>query len=156
MNMNLRILRVISPVAFLIIGFLLGQDLIALPYNLSANNIIENISVTLVVDYSDGRVDTYNNVRVLPNRPTVLDVLAAVAKENDLPLVIDYSKRSSGYYGSPIISIDGASRSDDGHYWDYKINNEKPYDSVVDIELRSGDTIFLVYSRSIQPPDQFE
>jgi hypothetical protein len=103
------------------------------------NENAENI--TLIIDYGDGRIDTWENFSLFEGNTTVLD---ALNKYCDIE-VEDY-----GIMGFLVTEINGYKNG--AKSWRYGVNSERVGYSAAEYNLEDGDVINWIYGDSYQPP----
>lgn len=102
--------------------------------------IDEVIIVDLMIDYQDGRVETYNNI-TMDKDYTVFDLLRTTLENNEVNFIYD-----DGNLGAFIKQI-GDKENDYGalEYWQYWINGEYAKVGASSYVLQDGDMIEWKY-----------
>ncbi|MAF14272.1 MAG: hypothetical protein CMI53_05300 [Parcubacteria group bacterium] len=116
------IAKIIIIVTIFAAGFYIGQQALA-PANGSkvvGEENSEQITVSLMFDFGDGEVRTFNDV-VLSKNATMLELLEKVTTDNDLEFrITDYG----GGLGALIESINNySSDARNNRYWHFWVNN---------------------------------
>ena len=117
-----------------IAGFALGAtvNLPSLPQTASP----EPGTISLMLDYGDGSVETYDNVSVSANE-SLFQAMEKTAKENNLTF------ESKGYegLGTLITKIGEKENGADNRYWQYWVNHKKPEVGASAYVLQPGDFV---------------
>lgn len=118
----------------LVVGFGLGAavNIPSLPPTASP----EPGTISLMLDYGDGDVATYDNVSVSANE-NLFQVMETTAKENNLTFE---SKEYEGL-GALITKIGEKENGADNRYWQYWINHKKPEVGASAYILQPGDFV---------------
>ena len=137
--------RIIIIIAIFFIGFYTGQQYLPdttpvdeQPVDGSLQNA-EQITASLMLDYGNGKIETFNNVVLAKNTNSVFDLLEKVTTENEIELK---SKDYDGELGVFIESI-GEQKSDftADQFWQYWVNNEYAKIGASNHKLEDGDVV---------------
>ena len=102
----------------------------------------EQASVSLMLDFGDGRIKTFSNIAVDDNA-TVFELLEKITAENNLELKY---KDYGGDMGAMIESIgEPASDSMADSYWQFWVNNEYALIGASNYHLQDGDVVEWKY-----------
>lgn len=125
-----------------VIGFGLGAT-VNLPGLDSSklNTPVNENAVSIMIDYGDGEVVTYNNVPVGAGE-NVFQTTEILAKNNNLAFE---SKNYEGL-GTLIEKINTKKNGMDNRYWQYWVNNQKPEVGAGLYVLQSGDLVEWKFS----------
>jgi len=123
-------------------GFYVGQGFtIKLPdgQTLSIREGVKQVS--LMLDFGDGKIITFNNINVADGQ-NVFEVLNKVVSENDI--VLEY--KDYGDMGVFIESIDKiANDFKTNRFWQYWVNNEYANVGASNYLLKGGDMVEWKY-----------
>ncbi len=145
--------KIIIVIAVFFGGFYFGQNQALSPSG-NGQPVLENkgsdqppvqagldISVNLMLDFGNGQVMTYNEVK-LPNDSTVFDLLKKVTAENNLKL----QSKDYGELGVFIESINDIENEISGNrFWQYWVNNEYAKIGASSFKLDGGDMVEWKY-----------
>ncbi len=98
----------------------------------------EEISVSLMLDFSDGKIITCNNQKLKEKR-TVLDLLEICSSDTENPFALDYDLHPE--FGSFIKQIGDKENGKDNKYWQYWVNNEYAQVGASQFQLEDGDIV---------------
>lgn len=98
-------------------------------------------SASLMIDYGNGTVRTFDSVSVSAEA-TVFDLLKTAAEENNLALE---TKDYGGDLGVFIVSIDGVGEGAADKWWQYWINNHYGQAGVSTQGVSEGDIVVLKF-----------
>ena len=93
-------------------------------------------TVSVMLDYGDGAVETYDNVS-LPANENVFQVMERTAKESNFAFE---SKEYEGL-GALITKIGDKENGAENRYWQYWVNHKKPEVGASAYTLNSGDFV---------------
>ena len=93
-------------------------------------------TVSLMLDYGDGEVKTYDGVPVSANE-NLFQVMERSAKENDLA----FENKEYEGLGVLITKIGERENGADNRYWQYWVNHKKPEVGASAYVLQSGDFV---------------
>lgn len=96
----------------------------------------EQGTISLMIDYGDGIVETYGNIPLSANE-NLFQVMEKAAKENNLAFE---SKTYEGL-GALVTKIGGKENGADNRYWQYWVNNQKPEVGAGLYILQAGDIV---------------
>ena len=137
--------KIIIIVTIFFAGFYIGQQALA-PSNgssLVGQENSEQILVSLMLDFGNGEVQTYNDVSV-DIGSTMFELLQQVTSENDLEF--DY-KDYGGDLGALVESVNDFSSDVKGNrFWHYWVNNIYADIGASNYILESGDIIEWKYT----------
>jgi len=131
---SLYISFVLVLVAGLFFGFLIGQS-----YTLNKGETIDKVSnetASLMIDFADGRIDTYNEIPVA-QADTVFEMTKRTAEENNIEFVFD----DYGDLGKLVSKIADREGGQENKYWQYWVNNISPSIGADAYAVGSGDVI---------------
>lgn len=124
---------VILAVVFLL-GISVGRDY-QTPATETASQNQPQASVSLMIDYNDGRIKTYHDI----SGTTVFDVLKKTTDANGVELKY---KDYGGELGVFIESIDGVGKDPSGKkWWQYWVDNKYSQVGVSAYKVEPGDVI---------------
>lgn len=132
MRINRRTGLLLALVFVVGLGLGVSINLPSLPLATSPNSG----AVSLMLDYGDGSVKTYNNVSVSANE-NLFQVMERTAKENNLTFE---SKEYEGL-GALITKIGEKENGADSRYWQYWVNHKKPEVGASAYILQPGDFV---------------
>ena len=118
-----------------VVGFGLGAT-VNLPTLVLPPGSPEAGTVSLMVDYGDGEVVTYNSVPVGVGE-NVFQATETLAKNNNLA----FEHKTYEGLGTLIEKIDTKKNGMDDRYWQYWVNNQKPEVGAGLYTLQSGDLV---------------
>lgn len=152
MNQTLKTaIKIIIPIIFLIVGIFLGQDLANLSKIVDTTPQTDikaqgqAIVASLMLDYGDGRVATYNNIK-LEETKTVFELLKKVT--SDFNIEFSYSDRYKdlGVFIESIDNVRNDTASD--NWWHYWVNNDYADVAADKLELKNGDIVEWKFIRN--------
>jgi len=142
------IAKIIIIFAVFYAGFYIGQQYAIKPNLTDNEDIVENqdeeqIKVSLMLDFSNGQIKTFNNVIISKDKTTVFDLLDKITKENEIEFKY---KDYGGEMGAMIESI-GEIENDfsDDSWWQFWVNNQYSKVGVSNCQLYDGDIIEWKY-----------
>ncbi|MCK4554568.1 DUF4430 domain-containing protein [Candidatus Parcubacteria bacterium] len=102
----------------------------------------EQINVSLMLDFGDGRIKTFNNI-ALNNQATVFELLEKITAENDL----EFKYKDYGGDMGAMIELIGepANDSKTDCYWQFWVNNEYALVGASNYGLQDGDVVEWKY-----------
>lgn len=122
----------------LVVGILVGWSYQPLPVSAPVRALPSSQAdtVSLMIDYGNGSISTFNNVKIGPGQ-SVLDVL-----ENTMALqkLLFESKEYPGM-GTLVTRIHGRANGENENYWQYWVNNEKSSVAADAYKLQGGEWI---------------
>ena len=120
--------------AGLFLGFLIGQS-----YTLNkgeTNNEVSGEIASLMLDFADGRVNTYNEIPITQT-DTVFEITKRIAEENNIEFAFD----DYGDLGKLISKIEDKEGGQENKYWQYWVNNVSPSIGADAYIVSPGDVI---------------
>lgn len=93
-------------------------------------------AVSIMLDYGDGKVATYNNVSLTANE-SLFQAMEKLAKDNSLA----FEHKTYEGLGALIEKIGTKKNGMDDRYWQYWVNNQKPEVGAGLYILQSGDIV---------------
>lgn len=140
--------KIIIFIAIFFIGFYTGQQYVppALPDNeqpAAEQRDAEQITVSLMLDYGNGEIKTFNKVALPEKANSVFDLLQKIAADNGLELK---SQDHGGDLGIFVEAINGQ-ESDfaNDQFWQYWVNNEYAKIGASNYYLADGDVVEWKY-----------
>lgn len=97
------------------------------------SEVYQPARITLVIDYGDGMIATYQGVAIEP-RETLFSVTERMAKDNRF----DFKFEEYAGVGPLVVQI-GSRKPDTGEYWQYWINGVYGTVGAGSYQLASGD-----------------
>ncbi len=122
----------------LIVGVLIGWSYQPLLVSAPARNISpsENNSVSLMIDYGNGKVQTFDKVAISKSQ-TVLDTL----KDFTASQKIAFDSKTYEGMGTLVTQIGSFKNNDSNRYWQYWVNNQKPTIGAQAQKVMGGDWV---------------
>lgn len=139
--------KIIIIAAVFLAGFYFGQQYTETPNLLNdksetAEQNKEQINASLMLDFGDGRVKTFNNIAVNDNS-TIFELLEKITAENNL----EFKYKDYGSDMGAMIELIGESASDSksDRYWQFWVNNEYALIGASNYRLQDGDVVEWKY-----------
>ena len=117
-----------------VVGFGLGAT-VNLPTLVAPSGGPEAGTVNLMLDYGDGEVASYSNIPTAAEN--VFQITEKIAKENNLA----FESQTYQDLGALITKIGEKKNGEDGRYWQYWVNQQKPEVGAGAYVPQSGDFI---------------
>ena len=137
-------LKIAIPIIFLVIGIFLGQDVANLSKIVNTSSEFnqqiqeEEIVVSLMLDYGDGRVTVDSSV-VLSEDRSVFDLLQSVTKNNELEFSYNDQFKDMGIFVESINNVKNDISND--AWWHYWVNNKYGNIAADKLQLQNGDVV---------------
>ncbi|MFH0890798.1 MAG: DUF4430 domain-containing protein [Candidatus Liptonbacteria bacterium] len=122
----------------LVAGILIGWSYQPVPVSAPTGVLpgAEQKTVSLMIDYGEGSVQTYNKIEIRPGQ-SVLDMLRDTMATQKLMFE---SKEYAGM-GTLVTRIHSRANGENNNYWQYWVNNEKPNVGADTYKLQGGEWI---------------
>ena len=135
-----------------IAGILIGQEQTVTILNPEGglNGIItrtRSIQVSLMIDYGDGRVKVYPEIKLIYGAST-LSLLKQI-KSSDKKFELSYTDNQETQSVTDL-SINGFKNTENGKKWQIWLNNQWQTEGVNEVRLKSGDIIEFKYVKLVE------